>query len=140
MKRRKERFKMKQVFNRGINRIRGHILKFMISQKSGENEESGNFLLTLRRKCAKINLINLKKLFIAANLIIANYLKDKSFASNLDQDAIKEGAESLGVSLDEHIEFVIKAMQSIADYRNERKRFGIKTEDRRRHIYIIGKT
>jgi len=25
----KERFKMKQIFNRGINRIRGHILKFM---------------------------------------------------------------------------------------------------------------
>jgi len=42
-------------------------------------------------------------------------LKDKSFASSVDRDAIKEGAESLGVSYDEHIGFVIKAMQSVAD-------------------------
>jgi len=26
------------------------------------------------------------------------------------------------------------------NFRNEQKRFGIKTEDRRRHIYIVGKT
>ena len=26
------------------------------------------------------------------------------------------------------------------NYRNKRQRFGIKTDDRRRHVYILGKT
>lgn len=42
-------------------------------------------------------------------------LKDKAFASSVDRNAIKEGAESLDVSLDEHIKFVIGAMRDIAD-------------------------
>ena len=29
---------------------------------------------------------------------------------------------------------------AVTTFRNQRKRFGIKTDDRRRHVYIVGKT
>jgi putative nucleotidyltransferase with HDIG domain len=42
-------------------------------------------------------------------------MKDKAFARNVKREDIIRGAEGLGVDLTEHIAFVIKAMQRIAD-------------------------
>ncbi len=42
-------------------------------------------------------------------------MKQKSFAANVSREDIIRGAEDLGVDLDEHIQFVIDAMASIAD-------------------------
>ena len=41
-------------------------------------------------------------------------LKDKRFAAAVSREDIRNGAEALGVDLDEHIDFTIKAMQGIA--------------------------
>jgi putative nucleotidyltransferase with HDIG domain len=41
-------------------------------------------------------------------------LKDKRFAQSVSRDDIREGAEDLGVPLDEHIAFVIEAMKGVA--------------------------
>lgn len=38
-------------------------------------------------------------------------LKDKTFAKSVSRDDIKNGAEALGVYLEEHIDFCIKAMR-----------------------------
>jgi predicted hydrolase (HD superfamily) len=37
-------------------------------------------------------------------------LKDKAFARSVNRDDIRQGAEELGVDLDEHIRFVIDAL------------------------------
>jgi len=42
-------------------------------------------------------------------------LKDRRFAQAVSREDIYEGAEALGVELDEHIDLVIKAMQEVAD-------------------------
>ena len=42
-------------------------------------------------------------------------MKQKSFAAAVSRDDIVRGAEDLGVELNEHIQFVIDAMASIAD-------------------------
>ena len=42
-------------------------------------------------------------------------MKDKAFARNVKREDILKGAEELGVDLTEHLTFVIKAMQGIAD-------------------------
>jgi putative nucleotidyltransferase with HDIG domain len=42
-------------------------------------------------------------------------LKDKAFARSVNREDIYKGAEELGIPLDEHIQFVIEAMKSIAD-------------------------
>jgi len=42
-------------------------------------------------------------------------LKDKGFAKNVSREDIQKGAEELGVSLDEHIGFVLEAMKGSAD-------------------------
>ncbi|RMG65230.1 MAG: HDIG domain-containing protein [Calditrichaeota bacterium] len=42
-------------------------------------------------------------------------MKDKSFARQVNREDIIRGAEELGVPLEEHIQFVIEAMQGIAD-------------------------
>lgn len=42
-------------------------------------------------------------------------MKQKSFAASVDREDIVRGAEELGVDLNEHIEFVIAAMQKRAD-------------------------
>lgn len=40
--------------------------------------------------------------------------KDKAFARGVNREEIEQGAQELGVPLDEHIDIVIKAMQGIA--------------------------
>ncbi len=42
-------------------------------------------------------------------------MKEKSFAAAVNRDDIVAGAEELGVELDDHIAFVIKALQAQAD-------------------------
>jgi predicted hydrolase (HD superfamily) len=42
-------------------------------------------------------------------------MKDKAFARQVNRDDIRGGAEELGIHLEEHIGFVLKAMQSISD-------------------------
>jgi predicted hydrolase (HD superfamily) len=42
-------------------------------------------------------------------------MKDKAFARGVSREDVIEGAEALGVDLDEHIAFVIGAMQRSAD-------------------------
>jgi putative nucleotidyltransferase with HDIG domain len=42
-------------------------------------------------------------------------MKDKAFARSVNRQDIVEGARELGVPLDEHIEFCVKAMQERAD-------------------------
>ena len=41
-------------------------------------------------------------------------LKDKAFARNVNREDITRGCAELGVSMDEHIQFIIDAMKSIA--------------------------
>jgi predicted hydrolase (HD superfamily) len=41
-------------------------------------------------------------------------MKDKAFAAKVDRDEIRQGAELLGVELDEHIQFVIDALKPYA--------------------------
>lgn len=41
-------------------------------------------------------------------------LKQKSFAASINRDDIRRGAEDLGVALDEHIQFVIAALEKVA--------------------------
>jgi len=42
-------------------------------------------------------------------------MKDKAFARGVNRDDVILGAQELGVDLDEHIQFVIQAMQGAAD-------------------------
>ena len=42
-------------------------------------------------------------------------MRQASFAAAINRDDIRTGAEELGVDLDEHVAFVIEAMQGIAD-------------------------
>ncbi len=42
-------------------------------------------------------------------------MKDKGFARQVNRDEIRQGAEELGMDLDEHIDNVISAMKEIAD-------------------------
>jgi predicted hydrolase (HD superfamily) len=42
-------------------------------------------------------------------------MKDKAFARSVNRQDIIEGAQELGVPLEEHIDFCIKAMQARAD-------------------------
>ena len=42
-------------------------------------------------------------------------LKDKAFAAKVDRGEIRSGVELLGVELDDHIQFVIDALQPHAD-------------------------
>jgi predicted hydrolase (HD superfamily) len=41
-------------------------------------------------------------------------MKDKAFARAVKREDIVSGAESLGLSVEEHIDFVIRAMRTIA--------------------------
>jgi putative nucleotidyltransferase with HDIG domain len=42
-------------------------------------------------------------------------LKDKGFARNVSREDIEKGIQELGVSLDEHLQFVINALKGSAD-------------------------
>jgi predicted hydrolase (HD superfamily) len=42
-------------------------------------------------------------------------MKDKAFARSVNRDDIIYGAQELGVDLDEHIEFCIRAMEDAAE-------------------------
>jgi predicted hydrolase (HD superfamily) len=42
-------------------------------------------------------------------------LKQPSFAAAVDRDALRQGAEDLGVDFDEHLTFVIAALEEHAD-------------------------
>jgi len=42
-------------------------------------------------------------------------MKDKAFARAVSREDIVQGAQELGVDLDEHIDFVIQAMRGVAD-------------------------
>ena len=41
-------------------------------------------------------------------------MKDKAFARNINRDDIVQGAQSLGIDLDQHIAFVIEALKPVA--------------------------
>jgi len=42
-------------------------------------------------------------------------LKDKRFASSVDREHIRIGAQELEVDLDEHIAFIVEAMKSVSE-------------------------
>ena len=42
-------------------------------------------------------------------------MKDKAFARSVNRQEIMDGAAELGVPLDEHIDFCVKAMQANAE-------------------------
>ena len=42
-------------------------------------------------------------------------LKQPSFAAGVDRESVRQGAEDLGVDFDEHLAFVIAAMEERAD-------------------------
>ncbi len=56
------------------------------------------------RKLAEVEVSSVKK-----------KMKDKAFARQVNRQEIIEGAQLLGISLEEHIETVIQAMRSISD-------------------------
>ncbi len=53
-------------------------------------------------------------------------MKDKAFARAIDREAMREGAELLGVDFDEHVAFVIAAMAANAEALGLR---GVSTDD-----------
>ena len=56
-----------------------------------------------------------KKIADVKTSSVKKKMKDKAFAAAVNRDDIRQGAEELGVPLDEHIGYVIGAMQRIAD-------------------------
>jgi putative nucleotidyltransferase with HDIG domain len=56
-----------------------------------------------------------KSLFEVDSAAVRKKMKDKAFARSVNRDDVVKGAEILGVSLDEHIAFVIEAMKEVAD-------------------------
>lgn len=55
-----------------------------------------------------------RSLFEVKPLSVRKKLKDKAFARTVIREDIFQGAEELGVPLDEHIEFVLAALREIA--------------------------
>jgi predicted hydrolase (HD superfamily) len=60
-------------------------------------------LVTASKSLAEVRVESVKK-----------KLKAKAFAASVSRDDIREGATALGVDLDEHIEFVLRALRGIA--------------------------
>ena len=56
-----------------------------------------------------------KKIADVKSKSVKKKMKDKSFAASVNREDITRGCEELGVDLTEHIDFVIKAMQGVAD-------------------------
>ncbi len=55
-----------------------------------------------------------KKLAAVGVRSVIKKMKDKAFARAVNRDEIRQGAEELGVPLEEHIDVVLTAMQAIA--------------------------
>jgi putative nucleotidyltransferase with HDIG domain len=55
-----------------------------------------------------------RSLLDVAATSVKKKLKDKAFARGVNRQDITQGAQELGISLDDHINFCIQAMQSIA--------------------------
>jgi len=55
-----------------------------------------------------------KSVFEVDTKSVKKKMKDKAFARSVNREDIVEGARELGVELDEHIEFCVKAMQERA--------------------------
>jgi len=45
---------------------------------------------------------------------VVKKMKDKAFAAGVDRDDVRKAAEDLGVELNEHVQFVIEAMRTVA--------------------------
>jgi putative nucleotidyltransferase with HDIG domain len=56
-----------------------------------------------------------KSVFEVDTASVKKKMKDKAFARSVNRQDIVEGALELGIPLDEHIEFCVKAMQARAD-------------------------
>ncbi|BCJ86986.1 HD domain-containing protein [Effusibacillus dendaii] len=56
-----------------------------------------------------------KSIFDVDVKAVKKKLKDKAFAKGVSRDDVYKGAEELGISLDEHIQFVIDALKDRAD-------------------------
>ena len=56
-----------------------------------------------------------KSIFGLEATSVRKKMKDKAFARGVNRDDVIHGAEELGVDLDEHIAFVITAMETEAD-------------------------
>jgi putative nucleotidyltransferase with HDIG domain len=56
-----------------------------------------------------------KSVFDVDPVSVRKKMKDKAFARSVSREDIVEGAKELGVDLDEHIGFCVKAMQDRAD-------------------------
>ena len=54
------------------------------------------------RSCADLEVASVKK-----------KLKDKAFARGVNRDEVRQGAEELGVPLDDHIAFVVQALRPV---------------------------
>lgn len=46
---------------------------------------------------------------------VVKKMKDKAFARNVSRDDVRQGAEELGRPLEEHIEFVVRALQNVSE-------------------------
>jgi putative nucleotidyltransferase with HDIG domain len=71
-------------------------------------DELSGFLtaVTLVRPTKAISEVKLKS--------VKKKMKDKSFAAKVNREEITRGAEELGVDFAEHVDFVLKAMSSVA--------------------------
>ena len=56
-----------------------------------------------------------KSVFEVDTASVKKKMKDKAFARSVNRQDIVEGAEELGIPLDEHVDFCIKAMQARAE-------------------------
>ncbi|NLJ35773.1 MAG: hypothetical protein GX358_05995 [candidate division WS1 bacterium] len=56
-----------------------------------------------------------KKLASVKVKSVKKKMKDRAFAAAVDRESITIGAEEMGLSLDEHIETVLGAMQGVSD-------------------------
>jgi putative nucleotidyltransferase with HDIG domain len=56
-----------------------------------------------------------KSVFEVDTASVKKKMKDKAFARSVNRQDIVEGAQELGIPLDEHIEFCVKAMQARAE-------------------------
>lgn len=45
---------------------------------------------------------------------VVKKMKDRAFAAGVDRDEVRHAAESLGVELNDHVQFVIEAMRGVA--------------------------